>query len=202
MAANNHSNTEVLWNSFLDGDDKAFSAVYYAFINTLLSYGKNLTADRELIHDAVQEIFMDLYQKRLKNHIPIGNLKGYLFISLKNAILKKILQNRVYDDNVTDDHHHTEFTIEYGFQEQMITREISEEKHLRLQKAIVSLSAKQKEIIYLRFEEELEYTEIARLMNITVESARKQLYRALLSLRQTLDNESFLILFSVLRKNH
>jgi RNA polymerase sigma factor (sigma-70 family) len=201
MAEKDHTGTDILWSSFLNGDDKAFGAVYYAFIKALLTYGKKLTADRELIHDAVQEIFMDLYQKRIKKHIPIGNLKGYLFISLKNAILKKILQNRVYDDNVTDDHQN-EFTIEYSFQDQLISREISEEKHQRLQKAIIALSAKQKEIIYLRFEEELEYTEIARLMKISVESARKQLYRALLSLRQTLDNESFLILFSVLRKNH
>jgi len=38
------------------------------------------------------------------------------------------------------------------------------------------------------------------LMNITIESARKQLYRALLSLRHVLDNEVFLTLFSYFRK--
>jgi len=200
MAVNNSCDANILWNSFLDGDDKAFVAVYYFFINALLSYGKKLTSDRELIHDAVQEIFMDLYQKRSKKHIPIGNLKAYLFIALKNAILQKILQNRIYNDKVVDDYLLYEFNIEYSFQDQLISREISEEKHHRLQNAIVTLSSKQKEIIYLKFEEELEYTKIARLMKITVESARKQLYRALFSLRQILDNETFLILCSILRK--
>jgi len=201
MAANNSCDANILlWNSFLDGDDKAFAAVYDIFINALLSYGKKLTSDRELIHDAIQEIYLDLYQKRSIKHIPISNLKAYLFIALKNAILKKILQNRIYDDKEVDDHLLNEFNIEYSFQDQLISREISEEKHQRLQKAIVTLSFKQKEIIYLKFEEELEYPEISRLMKITVESARKQLYRALLSLRQILDNETFLILLSVLRK--
>ncbi len=200
MAVNNSCDKNILWNSFLGGDDKAFDAIYYAFINALLSYGNKLTTDRELIHDAVQEIFIDLYQKRSKRHIPIGNLKAYLFIALKNAILKKILQNRIFDDKVVDDHLLNEFNIEYSFQDQLISREISEEKHKRLQNAIVTLSSKQKEIIYLKFEEGLEYTEIASLMKITVESARKQLYRALLSLRQILDNESFVILLSILRK--
>lgn len=200
MSVNNSSDTNILWNSFLDGDDKAFGAVYYAFINALLSYGKKLTSDRELLNDAVQDIFMDLYQKRSKKHIPIINLKAYLFIALKNTILKKILQNRIYDDKVVDDHLLDEFNIEYSFQDQLISREILEEKHQRLQNAIITLSSKQKEIIYLKFEEELEYKEIAGLMKITIESARKQLYRALLSLRQILDNETFLILFSVLRK--
>ena len=200
MAANNSCDTNILWNSFLDGDDKAFDAVYYAFINALLSYGYKLTNDRELIHDAVQEIFMDLYQKRNKNHIPIRNLKAYLFIALKNAILKKILQNRIYEDKEVDDHLLDEFHIEYSFQDQLIRSEISEEKRLCLQNAIITLSSKQKEIIYLKFEEGLQYPEIAGLMGITIESARKQIYRALLSLRQILDNETFLILFSILRK--
>lgn len=201
MAVTNSCDTNILlWNSFLDGDDKAFAAVYYIFINALLSYGKKLTSDRELVYDAVQEIFMDLYQKRSKKHIPISNLKAYLFIALKNTILKKILQNRIYDDKEVDDHLLNEFNIEYSFQDQLISREISEEKHQRLQNAIVMLSAKQKEIIYLKFEEELEYTEIARLLKITVESARKQLYRALLSLRHILDNETFVILLSIIRK--
>jgi len=200
VASPKNSDTDILWNSFINGDDKAFVTIYTTIIELLLSYGKKLTADRELLHDAIQEIFMDIYQKRGKQHITIDNLKAYLFIALKNAILKKILQNRVYDDEVGEDHHHNEFNIEYSFQDELINREISEEKRLRLQQAIVTLSPGQKEIIYLKFEEELGYTEIARLMSITIESARKQLYRALLSLRQVLDNESFLILFSILRK--
>jgi len=200
MAVNNPIDTNILWNSFLDGDDNAFGTVYYAFINAILSYGKKLTSDRELLNDAVQEIFMDLYQKRSKKHIPISNLKSYLFIALKNTILKKILQNRIDVDKVVDDNLLGEFNIEYSFQDQLINREISEEKRQLLQNAIITLSSKQKEIIYLKFEEEMEYTEIARLMKITVESARKQLYRTLLSLRQILDNETFLILFLVLRK--
>ena len=200
MAVNDPRDTNILWNSFLEGDDKAFIAIYYLFINALLSYGKKLTSDHELIHDAIQEIFLDLYQKRSRKHIAVNNLKAYLFIALKNAVLKKILQNRIYDDKTIDDQSFSEFNVEYSFQDQLISLEISEEKHQRLQKAIVRLSAKQKEIIYLKFEEGLQYPEIASLMNITVESARKQLYRALLSLRQIFDNEAFLILFSILRK--
>jgi len=97
MAVNNSCDANILWNSFLDGDDKAFVAIYHLFIHPLLSYGKKLTSDRELVHDAVQEIYMDLCQKRGKKHIPISNLKAYLFIALKNSILQKILQNRIYN---------------------------------------------------------------------------------------------------------
>jgi RNA polymerase sigma factor (sigma-70 family) len=200
MGVKNNIDTFILWNSFLNGDDKAFVTIYHALINALLSYGKKLTSDHELLHDAIQEIYIDLYQKRSVQHLPIINLKAYIFIALRNCIVKKILQNRIFDDKVTDHHLPEEFNIEYSFEDQLIRREISEEKRQRLQKAIITLSPGQKEIIYLKFEEELDYSEISKLMNITIESARKQLYRALFSLRQILDNESFLILFSILRK--
>ena len=200
MSGKSSSDTNILWDLFLEGDDKAFAGIYYAFINPLLTYGKKFTLDTGTLQDAIQEVFMDLYQKRNKSHSPILNLKSYLFIALKNDLLKKILQNRKFDDKKINNRVMGEFNIEYNFLDQQIIREISEEKRMRLQRAIVSLSSGQKEIIYLKFEEELGYKEIAVLLDITVESARKQLYRALLSLRETIDNESFKIYLSFFLK--
>jgi RNA polymerase sigma factor (sigma-70 family) len=196
MSGKIKSDIDTLWETFLTGDDKAFAGIYYAFINPLLTYGKKLTLDTAMLQDALQEVFMDLYQKRNKLHTPISNLKSYLFIALKNNLVKRLLQNRKFEDKEVDDSAMGEFNIEYSFLDQQIIREISEEKRMRLQRAIVSLSSGQKEIIYLKFEEDLGYKEIAVLMNVTVESARKQLYRALLSLRETIDNESFEIFLS------
>ncbi len=196
MSGNIKVDINILWKAFLSGDDKAFAGIYYNFINSLLSYGKKLTPDTGILHDALQEVFMDLYQKRNKLHTPITNLKAYLFIALKNNLVKKLLQYRKFEDKVIDDSVMGEFNIEYSFFDQQIICEISEEKRLRLQRAIVSLSPGQKEIIYLKFEEELGYKEIAILMDITVESARKQVYRALVALRETLDNNCFNVFFS------
>ena len=200
MSVNKDNGTEALWNAFLKGEDKAFAGIYYAFINSLLLYGKKLSRDRELLHDSVQEIFMDLYQKRNNSKVPILNPKAYLFIALRNSILKKLQQNRKFEDEELNDNTLGEFNIEYSFQEQLISREISEEKRRRLHQAIVTLSPGQKEIIYLKFEENLGYKEISELMGISIESARKQLYRALLSLRETLSCEAFLTLFTFFLK--
>lgn len=200
MLVNKDIGTETLWNAFLKGEDKAFAGIYYAFINALLSYGKKLSRDRELLHDSIQEIFMDLYQKRNNSPAPIQNPKAYLFIALRNNILKKLQQTRKFEDKALNDHLLGEFNIEYSFQDQLISEEISKEKHLRLQQAIIALSSGQKEIIYLKFEENLSYPEIAELMGISIESARKQLYRALLALRETLSREAFCTLFTFFLK--
>jgi RNA polymerase sigma factor (sigma-70 family) len=47
-----------------------------------------------------------------------------------------------------------------------------------------NLPAKQKEALYLRYNESMEYPEIAQVLNISVESVRKQVYRALNSIRK------------------
>ncbi len=200
MTVKNTSDIPTLWGSFLSGDDNAFAGIYHSFAPDLLSYGKKLISANNLVSDALQEIFLDLYLKRDKAHIPVSNLKAYLFTSLKNTIRKKQIRNKRFENKEVNDKLLGEFNIEYSFQDQLINIEISEEKQTRLQKAIITLSPGQKEIIYLKFEQGLEYPEIAQLMSITIESARKQLYRALLSLRHVLDNEVFLTLFTYFRK--
>lgn len=80
--------------------------------------------------------------------------------------------------------------------------EISEEITQKIRIAINTLSSKQKEIIYLKFEEELEYADIARILNISIDSARTQLYRAIKSLRKLLDPENFnIFILFVLKKD-
>lgn len=179
---------KFLWQSFLKGDDRSFAVIYQQYAQSLLAYGYKFNVDKEIVHDALQEVFIDLYLKRDKVHIEIDNLKGYLFIALKNNLLKKILKRKRTAcediDTLQPDLH---FDVEYSFQEQLIQLEISGETKQKLRQAINSLSPGQKEIIFLKFEEELDYPEIAKMLNITVESARKQLYRALKSLRNLID---------------
>jgi RNA polymerase sigma factor (sigma-70 family) len=51
------------------------------------------------------------------------------------------------------------------------------------------LSVKQKEALYLRFNESMEYPEIAKVMNISVESVRKQVYRAIKTIREIFEKK-------------
>ncbi len=173
-----------LWESFLSGDDNSFSSIYELFIEQLISYGYKLCTDTDIVHDCIQEIFIDLFLKRKKINVNIKNLKAYLFVALRNALIKKIKANkRIKFIDHTDQQFVLNFEIEYSYQDQIIEEEASNELKETLKLAILKIPPKQKEIIYLKFEAEMNYTEISQIMDITVESARKLLYRALLSLR-------------------
>jgi len=175
-----------LWQIFINGDHSVFTEIYNSLILPLFAYGKKLTKNHEIINDSIQEIFLDFFQKGQKPNSTIRNPKAYLIKALRNSILKKIEKERKTSsrevDQVMD-----EFFVEYSFQETMIADEVASEIRIILQKAVSQLSPRKKEIIYLRFEENLSYKEIALIMNITVESAQKQMHRTLISLRENLN---------------
>src|SRR5690554_5203840 len=188
MNVSEKSKLEYLWKSFQKGDDKSFSIIYQQHIGNLLLYGLKLCHDRELVRDCIQEIFVSLFLKRKRKSRKIINLKSYLFVSLRNCIAKKSkTPGKLKSIDAVEDENSELFHTEYLFQHQNFGFELPDELLKKLQQNINNLPSRQKEIIYLKFEEEMEYPEIAFILNISVESARKLLYRALVTLRKTID---------------
>ncbi len=189
MSKYNDKNIDLLWHSFLKGDDKSFVIIYQQHIESLLSYGYKLSTDKDLVADCIQDIFIDLYSKKDKVFTSIKNLKAYLFTSLRNNIIKKITRNRKQEIPTDEEYiDHNIFQVEYSHQDQMIEMEVSNEIKNKLHIAVNKLPSRQKEIVYLKFEEELDYKEISEILKISVESSRKLLHRALLSLRKIVNN--------------
>ncbi len=60
---------------------------------------------------------------------------------------------------------------------------MEEQKRLKLEAAIRDLPSRQLEALFLRFYEGIPYEEIAEVMQITVSSAHKTIYKALTHLR-------------------
>ncbi|MGD9929173.1 MAG: RNA polymerase sigma factor [Mangrovibacterium sp.] len=190
---------DFYWQSFVAGDDRSFTNLYQHVACNMMAYGSKFNIDRELVGDALQDVFVDLYLKRDRLGINIKNPKAYLFIALKNNLLKKIASNKKWQFQMLEDKGaELEFATEYSFQDQLVEQEVSAEIQEKIKRAIAGLSPKQKEIIYLKFEEELDYPEVARILGISIESARKQLYRTLKTLREIIDKKAltnFLLIF-------
>ncbi len=179
------NNISILWKSFLAGDKEAFAHFYNLHVNALYSYGVKLCTDDDIVKDAIQEVFLDLFMKRNKNKSEPENLRFYLILALKRNIIKKLQRNRKH---ISAGDCELNFEPEYSI-ESMI---IQTEKELKLKRQVSEmlehLSPRQKEVLYLRYNLSMEYEEISQLMEISVESARKQVYRALKAIREKYDN--------------
>ena len=190
-----NKNISLIWSSFQAGDKEAFAFLYNQYIDVLYRYGSKLSNNKELVLDSIQEVFLDLYLKRERNKTNPENLKYYLILALKRNIIKKLKKNKkiVWDESSKNDNF---FEPVYSVERSIIEEESHNEISSKILKALNKLPAKQKEALYLRFNEALEYPEIAKLLGISVESVRKQVYRAIKTMRETF-NKVTLVLFSL-----
>jgi RNA polymerase sigma factor (sigma-70 family) len=185
--------SSIVWKSFLTGSKEAFAHLYNLHVEALYRYGTKLCTDDSLVKDAIQEVFLDLYLKRAKNKTNPENLRYYLILALKRNLIKKLKSNRrLVEEEVCE----LDFEPEYSIEKAIIEHEEEAELNLKVKEVLKNLPAKQKEALYLRYNESMEYPEIAQLLNISVESVRKQVYRALTAIRKQFGKQG-LVLFLV-----
>lgn len=168
-----------LWMEFLAGDELAFSRLYLLFFDDLLMYGRRVGGDDLIVEDAIQDLFIKLYQKKIALE-DNKKLRPFLFRSLKNLIYTQLLR----DAKLTSfDDYECPFNLEYTIDDQVFTnqeQQLSDEVHRFMR----GLSNRQREIIYLRFVHEMSFEEISVIMNIHVQSARNLLARSMDKIRK------------------
>jgi len=174
----------ILWAQLKDGDIDALGGLYDLFIDELFSYGVQFCADRTVVMDSIHDVFLNLYKYR-KNLANTDQVKYYLFRSLKNQIISS-LKGELLDQAFmfNDDVYINKYSN--SIEEEIIETEFNNEQTYKLSKAINSLSKKQRKGLFLRFTEERDYEEIAQIMNVSVQTSRTLVYRAIKTLRKNM----------------
>lgn len=169
----------MLFDSFLKGDDDAFSFIYDKYIDELFAYGVGLGFDRETLKDAIQDIFVKFYvnKKQLKG---VTQLKYYLFRMLKNRLLDiyKSIKREVREE-VTE----LPFLIEPSVLDELVAMEDKLALESEMKVLLNVLTDRQREAVYLRFIEEMEYEEVGVLLDMTAPAVRKLIARAMKRMR-------------------
>lgn len=194
----NKSDERILWLRFLKGDDQVLSLIYLQYSNLLFDYGCRFTADKNLVKDCIQEVFCTLIRTR-KNLSETDNIRLYLLKSLKRRILRDLKDSGNKTILVNDQEYPFDLLLANNIDDQM--NELDEEKRRLLSEAMLSLTERQKEAIYLRFNRGLEYEEISFLLNLNYQSSRALIHRAIEKLREIIhmhEKKMSQILFNLL----
>ena len=169
-----------IWNKFRKGNDLYFKEIYQTHIKYLLQYGLKFTNDREFVKDCIHDLFVDLYSHR-ETLGETNKIRPYLFICLKRKIIRSLRQTQ---NNISLNIEELPFLVDYSLEKNIDFEETEQLKKKLLSEALNNLSSRQKEVIYLRFIEELEYEEISQLLEINYQSARNLIHRAIEQLRE------------------
>lgn len=182
-----------LWQSFKDGSDAAFYKLYDQYSDALYRFGIHFSKDKEFIKDCIQDLFLDLYKYRTKLSMT-DNIRYYLLRSLRRKIHHEITKVKPIEYYNIQSENETSIMT---FEELMIASETEEQNMRLLRNAMKKLTDRQREGLSLKFEHNLSYPEISEILEMSVESARTSIYRALKILRKSIqdDKSSIQLLF-------
>lgn len=172
-------------------DNSIYSQIYREYVKDLYSYGISLGFPENRCMDAIHDIFYKLYtsKRELDN---IHNIKYYLFKSLKNRLIDIQKQENKVKFNDIDDY---DFSIEVSVIDTIVDEEKRKSLENKVKSLMESLSSDQREAIYLRYMMEMEYDEIAKILNINAESVRKLVYRGINKLREQTSLDITVVIF-------
>lgn len=171
-----------LWEKFTKGDDNALSALYSIYIHQLYSYGLKICDDDHLVKDCIQEVFINLIDRR-KTLKLTDSTYVYLFKSLRNKLLEELRSRNRRSAIIsiisleTDQH-------DISIEQMKVHSEEKEHRSMIIAKALDALSEYQIEAIFLKYSQGFDYEKIGEILEIDVASARTLIYRSLKKIKE------------------
>jgi RNA polymerase sigma-70 factor (family 1) len=175
------------------GDAAAFTEIYEAFAEPLVTYSYNILQDRDACRDIIHDIFLSLWLKR-ESLVIETSLQGYLFTAAKYQVLQLIRKEKVRE-SVFDQ-------VELRIWGDPSPENLLYQKELqaRLSGIVDALPDKAREVYLLSREHHLSYKEIAERLDISPNTVRNHLAAALKKIREHLGELLPLIILFLGRK--
>ena len=171
---------EALWKNLRQGDRTAFEQLYRQHATPLLQYAYHFSSDRQLAEDCLQDMFIDLWNKH-EQLSDVKSVRSYLMVSLRRAVVRKLKQKQRFLSDQTPEDSNTEVTV--SIDEEWCLQELKSEQVQQLKSAIEQLSNRQKEALYLKYQQGMDYDEICETMGLNYQSARNLIAAAIRKLK-------------------
>lgn len=181
----------ALWKAFRNGDREAFSTLYQTYAGVLFRYGLRLVENQDWIRDAIQDLFIELWQSRTRLS-ETSSVRYYLLGAMRHKLARH-LQKQPQHTPLEDLPLHT--WIMPSPEQVWLEAEQAAQEQAKLQALIAALPARQREALHLRYYQGLSNQQIAELMGVHYQSASNLIHRALAFLRENLTLLGFSLWF-------
>lgn len=176
---------DELVRAYIEGNNEAFDVLLERYQSKLFSYIYFLVRDEDLADDIFQETFVKaIMMMQQKRYVFSGKFSSWIMRIAHNhivdlfrqdkkdfvSVLDPAGQNRIYDRNLVEDN------VESCL--------ISEQTQEEVRRMVELLPQNQKEIVYMRFYQDMSFREIADILNISINTALGRMRYALINLRK------------------
>jgi RNA polymerase sigma-70 factor (ECF subfamily) len=170
----------VLLELLKDGSAEAFTTVYNKYHRTLMLLAVDMLKDEDKAEDLIQEFFIDFWQRKMflkidanyQNRDKASIMKCYLYASVRNRCLNKITREMKFTSVIPDEPFLPSDPLE--------SKEIYSQVNTALKKKVPPKSST---AFRLRHYDQKSHKEIAKEMNISIQTVKNQIGTAVKILR-------------------
>ena len=170
------------------GDEQSFELLLRKYRTPLVNFLYRMVRDSAVAEDLAQEVFLRVYRAR-KDYAPSAKFTTWMFRIATNLALNSVRDNRYHRMEISMDQ-----SVEMGDDEQpameVPDRTPSVEQQLvartrseMILRAVHALPEKQRAAVLLHKYQELDYDEIARILECSESALKSLLFRAYETLR-------------------
>ena len=187
----NDLNDTILSQKIREGSEKAFREIYDRYHIQMYFIAKKYVKDPGLSEDAVQDIFVKLWTKRLKLD-ETKSIKAFLFTMLRNHVLNMIRDRR--DEIVSIASMNMEILPKKNLTDDEM---LYKEYHDIVQKGLDELSGRKREVFELKAFNGHSNSEVADLLKINIRTVKTHYYNSSKFIRAYLKNHAGILLFLI-----
>ncbi|MCF2505218.1 sigma-70 family RNA polymerase sigma factor [Dyadobacter sp. CY107] len=180
---NSGQSDKVLWQQLKDGSELALGALIRQYFNPLLNYGLKFIRDEAFVKDCVQEVFIEIWNRRERVTVP-DSVRAYLLSSVRKRVLREAYRQQILREEEPADLENNGHFVEFSPEWILIENETLAQTKERIEKVLSMIPKRQREVIYLRYYQNLERDEIAEIMNVNPQSVSNLLQTAYISMRE------------------
>ena len=179
MSAAKPKTNKLLLAEFKKGNKKAFKKLFELFWEPMFINAKSIVLDENAAKDVVQEIWVNLWQKREEN--TIKNFEAYIFRSVTYGCFKYLRDNKLKTT-----HLQALEALELPTASEVEKQHSLDQTQFIIEKSLTELSPRCQQIFRLSRMEAASNEEIAKRLGISKRSVENQMSIALKSIRQNL----------------
>ncbi|SFA53247.1 RNA polymerase sigma-70 factor, ECF subfamily [Pedobacter suwonensis] len=184
---------EELVNLLTKDNQKAFTEIYNRYALNLADFAISKLNQVEDAQDIIHDLFIKLWEGR-RSLIITANLKTYLFTLVRYKVIDKIRHNITRREYASTAQRIADY-FDHGTNQQLEVRELN----LLLQNSLKEMPPRVQQIYQLSRHQHHSVAEIAKSLNISTQTVKNQLSKALKHLKKSIGN--VIIIIAILINN-
>ena len=174
-------NLNELWHRTCQNEVAAFAQMHKKLQPELSNYLMQMAHDKHLVEDLLQNLFIKIWQKRHQLGT-VANIRAYFYFASRAEFIDhyRTSVRRAHKLSAVPFHE-----FEPSIEDLISSREQEQKRSSAMRLAISKLSERQREMITMRYLEEMDYEHISSVTGIKYQSVVNRVYRGIQVLKNT-----------------